>query len=120
MLDKVETRLTERSKDIAKETVISVLEDEDIAQGVVAYGDALFQRYSGKFWSSIGGKQKGLNYAIQGATENALPDILDADGMPSLSKIISLGAMKFLSGSLGGGGKVATPSRPIKSPFEVK
>lgn len=120
LLDKAMLQLEGRSKSIAKEAVISLLEDEEIAQGVVQYGDALFSRYSGKFWSSVGGKQKGVNYAVGDMKDQMMPDILDEDGNPSISKLIGLGAMKFLSGNLGGGGGKALPQRNVKNPFDVR
>jgi len=47
-----------------KHQVMDVLSDEEIAQNVIGYSDAIYDRYfgkSGKLWGSLGGIQKGIN-----------------------------------------------------------
>ena len=101
---------------IAKETAFNLMEDEDIALAVTEYGDALFDRYMQKFYGSLGGKQKGLNYALDEVTGGGL-DIFDEDGNPSIKKIIAMGAQKMLSGQFN---KTQPPSRRLKkNPFQI-
>ena len=75
-----------------KESIHNVLQDEEVAQHVTAYGDALYERYNKKFWSGIGGRQKGINYAM--AEANPLTDIIDEEGNINLAE----GIRAFLRG----------------------
>jgi len=55
--------------EMMKDSVQDVLEDEEIAGMVIQYSDTIYNRYlgkSGKLWSTIGGVQKGINYAVEG------------------------------------------------------
>jgi hypothetical protein len=117
-LDYLIDKLGDRAQDLAKETAISLMEDEDIAQGLTMYGDALYDRYSRKFFGAIGGTQKGINYAIQGATEGSLPPIFDDEGNISLKQIVAYGVQKALSGSFNVGS--SSSKRPVRNPFRVE
>lgn len=90
-----------------KGSIIRVLEDPDIAQGVTDYGDALFSRYFQKVTGWIGGKQQGINRQVEAATPKL--DILDDEGNISLSGILK----GFLSGQfrniLGGQSSQSSP-----------
>jgi len=55
--------------ELMKDSIQDVLEDEEIAGMVIQYSDTIYSRYlgkSGKLWSTIGGVQKGINYAVEG------------------------------------------------------
>lgn len=91
-----------------KNMIHNLLEDEDIAKHLSMYTDAFYQRYSKMFWGSIGGRQKGLNYAVNAELEkvNPLANIFDDEGNISLSAI----AKGFLRGDfkqLTGGGSTS-------------
>jgi len=75
-----------------KDSIQDVLEDQEIAGMVIQYTDSIYNRYlgkSGKLWGTIGGAQKGLNYAIDGEMEkmNPFSGFLDGEGEISLSGI---------------------------------
>jgi len=76
-----------------KDSIQSVLEDEEIARGVIQYTDEIYNRYlgkSGKLWSTIGGVQKGINYAIEGEAEklNPFSGLIGEDGEISLAGFV--------------------------------
>ena len=75
--------------EMAKEAVIELLQDEEVATGVASYADAIVDREKKRVFGTIGGLQKGINYAAppQGGG-GGLPDfdIVDEDGNISLSK----------------------------------
>jgi len=76
-----------------KDSIQDVLEDEDIALGVIQYTDVIYNRYlgkSGKFWSTIGGVQKGIGYTIEGEAEklNPFAGLIDEDGEISLAGLV--------------------------------
>lgn len=78
--------------ELMKDSIQDVLEDEEIAGMVIQYTDGIYNRYlgkSGKLWSTIGGAQKGINYAIDGEMDklNPFKGFLDEDGELSLSGI---------------------------------
>ncbi len=113
-MEKASPFMREAIKTEAKEAIIGVLEDPEIAAGLTQYGDALFSRYSKKFWGSIGGKQKGLNFAVADAAQDV--GIFDDEGNISIASIIRTamtGGFKNLMG--GGGGKGSSPTQPSSS-----
>jgi len=62
--------------ELMKDSIQDVLEDEEIAGMMIQYTDSIYNRYlgkSGKLWSTIGGAQKGINYAIDGAIQEQNP-----------------------------------------------
>jgi len=92
-----------------KDSIQDVLEDEEIAGMVIKYTDSVYNRYlgkSGKLWSTIGGNQKGINYAIDGALEqqNPFKGFLDEEGGISLSGIVKGILGQALRGAPGGQG----------------
>ena len=94
-IEKVKPYLREAIHSEAKELAIKLLEDEDIAYGVNQYstalGDHLFARYKKKFFTTLGGMQKGINYAVAGATnggENPILGVLQG-GEIDLTKIVT-------------------------------
>jgi len=96
--------------ELMKDSIQGVLEDEEIAGMVIQYTDSIYNRYlgkSGKLWSTIGGAQKGINYAIDGALEqqNPFSGILDEGGELSLAGI----AKSILAKALRGGSLGASP-----------
>ena len=79
--------------EMMKSSIHDVLQDDEIAQHLIQYTDEVYNRYlgkSGKLWSSIGGAQKGINYAVQGEMDklNPFQGFMDADGEISLSGIV--------------------------------
>jgi hypothetical protein len=98
-----------------KMSLISVLEDEELAAALADYGDALIKGRMQIVYSSLGGKQKGLNYALQG--ESILDQLVDEEGRPNLAGILkavfSGGLKNILSGSGG------TPPRRSGSKEDV-
>lgn len=80
--EKMQNQLDDRLKD----SIIHVLEDEEIAGAVTQYGDALYDRYQKKFFGSIGGIQKGLNYAAQ--DKSPLMGLINDAGTLDLSSIV--------------------------------
>lgn len=88
--------------ELMKNSIQDVLEDEEIASMLIQYTDSIYNRYlgkSGKLWSTIGGAQKGVNYAIDGAIEqqNPFSGFLE-DGELSLSGIAKGILRQALSG----------------------
>ena len=76
-----------------KDSIQDVLEDEAIAGMVIQYTDQVYNRYlgkSGKLWSTIGGVQKGINYAVEGEAEklNPFSGLIDEDGELSLAGLV--------------------------------
>lgn len=69
-----------------KESLIILLEDEELAQGFADYGDALVKGRLQVIYGSLGGKQKGLNFALQG--QNALDQFVDEEGRPKIAQIL--------------------------------
>jgi len=76
-----------------KDSIQDVLEDEEIAKMVIQYSDTIYNRYlgkSGKLWGTIGGVQKGLNFAVEGEVGeqfNPFSNFLE-DGELSLSGLV--------------------------------
>lgn len=96
--------------ELMKNSIQDVLEDEEIAGMMIQYTDSIYNRYlgkSGKLWSTIGGAQKGINYAIDGALEqqNPFSGILDEGGELSLAGI----AKSILAKALRGGPQGRSP-----------
>jgi len=96
--------------ELMKNSIQDVLEDEEIAGMMIQYTDSIYNRYlgkSGKLWSTIGGAQKGINYAIDGALEqqNPFSGILDEGGELSLAGI----AKSILAKALRGGSQGRSP-----------
>ena len=79
--------------EMMKDSVQDVLEDEEIAGMVIQYSDSIYSRYlgkSGKLWSTIGGLQKGINFAVEGEIGeqlNPFSNFLE-DGELSLAGIV--------------------------------
>jgi len=94
-----------------KEMAHNLLSDEELAKHLTLYGDALYNRYSKMFWGTIGGRQKGLNSAVEGEIQNLNPltHIFDDDGNISLSGIIK-GFLRGEFKGLGSGG--GSPLQP--------
>jgi hypothetical protein len=88
----IEKLVSERSSDIVKATIHKTLEDPEIGEHVVQYTDAIYDRYlgkGGKLWASIGGRQKGLNAAMDKVNPmNALDQLVDEDGNFSIAGAI--------------------------------
>jgi len=98
--------------DAMKDSIQSVLEDEEIAGMLIQYTDEIYNRYlgkSGKLWSTIGGFQKGINSTIDGEMQqlNPFSQFLE-DGELSMSGLVK----GILSQALRGGGAYFPPSRP--------
>ena len=78
--------------DAMKDSIQSVLEDEEIAGMLIQYTDEIYNRYlgkSGKLWSTIGGFQKGINSTIDGEMQqlNPFSQFLE-DGELSMSGLV--------------------------------
>ena len=79
--------------EVMKDSIQDVLEDEEIAKMVIQYSDTIYNRYlgkSGKLWGTIGGVQKGLNFAVEGEVGeqfNPFSNFLE-DGELSLSGLV--------------------------------
>jgi len=76
-----------------KDSIQDVLEDQEIASMLIQYTDEVYNRYlgkSGKLWSTIGGVQKGINYAIDGEAEklNPFSGLIGEDGEISLAGLV--------------------------------
>lgn len=89
-----------------KTQIKDVLQDEEIAQGVISYGDALYDRYQKKFWGQIGGVQKGLNFLGKQDQDsnNDLENIFDlvsGEENINLSKLIKFGLSNYMKGNNG-------------------
>lgn len=89
-----------------KDSIVEVLEDEDIAKGIIAYTDGIYGRYlgkGGKLWSTIGGVQKGINTTIEGQAEqvNPLLGLFEGNTELSLSGLVKGVISKALSGNRG-------------------
>ena len=89
-----------------KESIQSVLEDEDIAGMLIQYTDELYNRYlgkSGKLWSTIGGVQKGINYAVEGEMQQLNPfSMFLEDGELSMTGLVKgILSQALKGGSLG-------------------
>lgn len=95
LVQKAEPYMDSFIEDRLKLAIVNVLSDEEIGAMVRDYGDALYQRYMQKLGGFLGGKQKGLNFAIDKV--NPMSQILDEDGNISLSNIFRT----FLSGRMG-------------------
>lgn len=92
--------------EVMKDSIQDVLEDEDIAGMVIQYTDQIYNRYlgkSGKLWSTIGGSQKGINYAVQGEMDklNPFAGLIDSEGELSLAGLVKGILSQALSGSMG-------------------
>jgi hypothetical protein len=85
-----------------KMSLISVLEDEELAAALADYGDALVKGRLQVVYSSLGGKQKGLNFALQG--ESILDQLVDEEGRPNLAGILKAVFSGGLRNVLGGSG----------------
>jgi hypothetical protein len=85
-----------------KESLITVLEDEELAAALADYGDALVKGRLQVVYSSLGGKQKGLNFALQG--ESILDQLVDEEGRPNLAGILKAVFSGGLRNVLGGSG----------------
>ena len=88
--------------DYAKSTIHNVLEDEEVAEHLKQYGDALYNHYIRKFFGTLGGMQKGINYQMGEAVQEqpGLGGIFAGMDMEdfSLSDLIKNAAFQFLSG----------------------
>ena len=109
--------ITEALKDSIKE----ILEDEEIAQGVVSYTDGIYNRYlgkSGKLWGTLGGVQKGVNYAIQGEVDKANPltALLNEEEGFNIAGIFKKVALNFLTPKQPGGGSLGSPGGSRRTP----
>jgi len=76
-----------------KDSIQDVLEDQEIASMLIQYTDQVYNRYlgkSGKLWSTIGGVQKGINYAMAEETDqlNPFAGLIDEDGELSLAGLV--------------------------------
>ena len=85
--------IEEEASSMAKTTIHDILSDEEIGAHVAAYTDNIYNRYlgkGGKFWGSIGGMTKGINYEIgeQMDSMNPLSGILDNEGNLNFSGIV--------------------------------
>lgn len=87
-LDRGTPIIKERLHSYVKDEIQNVLEDEEIAAGLIQYTDAIYARYQKKFFGAIGGTQKGINATTEGL--NPLSQIVDEDGNFSLSRILGL------------------------------
>jgi hypothetical protein len=83
-----------------KKSLITVLEDEELAAALADYGDALVKGRLQVVYSSLGGKQKGLNFALQG--ESILDNLVDEEGRPNLAGILKAVFSGGLKNILGG------------------
>lgn len=97
-----------------KEQVFTLLEDEEVASMLSDYGDAFVKGRMQTFWGSVGGRQRGLNYAL--AEVNPLDNLVTDEGGINLAGIIRM----LLSGGFkgmgeGGRGATTSSSRPISA-----
>jgi len=88
-----------------KDSIQTVLEDEEIAGMLIQYTDEVYNRYlgkAGKLWATIGGVQKGINYAVQGEIQqlNPFSQFLE-DGELSMSGLVKGILSQALSGRFG-------------------
>jgi len=107
LMQKAEPYMSKFIVERVKEATFTLMEDEEFNAWLTHMGDAYYNRYMSKFQGWIGGKQKGINFAVDGAIDNANPlnAIMDDEGNFSLSKAIRT----FMSGSFKGFG-VGSPS----------
>ena len=96
LIEKLEPRIQGQLDVYAKQTVVTLLEDEEIARGLITYLDAIYGRYQKKFFGAIGGTQKGINATMQNLDINPLATIIDEDGNFNLRQALGF----FLSGGL--------------------
>jgi len=87
--------------EVMKNSIIDILEDEEIALGIVQYTDQIYNRYmgkSGKLWGTLSGAQKGLNAMdITPGSGNPLVGILKGEETFSISGIFKQIALGFLT-----------------------
>ena len=76
------------SADDLKPLVEGFLSDPEVAKGMIAFTDSLYDRYKLKVLGSLGGLQKGMNYAT--AEANPLGNIIDSRGHISLKGILPI------------------------------
>lgn len=76
-----------------KELFLKLLSDEDCQKQILAMTDQLYERYKQKTLGSLGGLQKGMNYA----TAPELPSIFNAKGGISLKTLLPTLIQGFLS-----------------------
>lgn len=99
------------STDDLKPIIQGFLSDEEVQKGLFQFTDAFYDRYRNKVMGTLGGLQKGVNYAVEGA--NPLSSIIDSRGHISLKGIIPM-----LAGGLFSGGE-STPQPQISSPSSL-
>jgi len=71
-----------------KGAIIDTLQDEEIAGNIALYADTLVDRELKRFWGSVGGVQKGINFSTK--QNNPLTDLITEDGGINLSGVINM------------------------------
>lgn len=104
-----------------KESIHNVLEDEDVAAHLIQYTDEIYNRYlgkSGKLWSTIGGVQKGINYAVQGEADklNPFAALINEEGELSLAGLVKGVLSQALGGSRGTPQRQGSPGQTKRIP----
>lgn len=92
LVENVAPYLVQIQGQVMKDSIMKTLQDEEIAQAVASYSDALLDRELKRFWGSVGGKQKGLNFQMQEA--NPLAQVMTKDGGLNLPGIINFLAQR--------------------------
>ena len=102
LIEKADPYVTKYMVSKIKEATFILMEDPEFHSWLAAMGAMYYKRYMGKINGWLGGKQKGINYAIDGAMENLNPlaGVIDDDGNFSLGNAIKM----FMSGAFRGGG----------------
>lgn len=102
LIKKADPHVTNYVVTKVKEATFILMEDPEFHAWLTQMGDAYYDRYMKKINGWIGGKQKGINYAVNGAIENLNPlaGVMDEDGNFSLSMAIKT----FMSGAFRGAG----------------
>lgn len=73
---------------LAKEAVLDLLSDEEVAEFAAKYADALVDREKRRVFGAIGGMQKGINYATNSGKEPLELDLFDDEGNFSLATAV--------------------------------
>jgi len=74
------------SQDDIKIIVQGFLSDPEVQKGLMEFTDSFYERYKLKVLGTLGGLQKGINYAVN--EQNPLANIVDSKGQISLKRLI--------------------------------
>ena len=80
--------LADTMADTMKDSIMQTLQDEKLAGNIALYADTLVDRELKRFWGSVGGVQKGINFSTK--QNNPLTDLITEDGGINLSGVINM------------------------------